>query len=291
MKNRLVLAFTAVVLVTGWGYVAYSDELLLMLPSIFAKKKESPPEPPPITYGVLNDTGITWSGNYAFGNNATCVSSSTPNGDNVVAAQDCSHGRDATHNDDSDGHAGFSYTKLDSSGVPLGNQAADYATTPWACVQDNVTGLIWEVKTDDGGLHDKDDRYTWYNTDPTTNGGANGEENASGTTCYGYTSGNAATYCNTEAYMNRVNAAGWCGATDWRMPTVKELESIVNYGHIRPAIDTGYFPNAVSSGVWSGSPYAGSSALAWGVYFGSGYSFSGNRDVSGFAVRLVRGGQ
>ena len=95
----------------------------------------------------LNDTGITWSGNYASGNNTECIASTTPDGDNVVAAQDCSHGRDATHNDDSDGHAGFSYTKLDSNGVPLANQNADYATTPWACVRDNVTGLIWEVKT------------------------------------------------------------------------------------------------------------------------------------------------
>ncbi len=289
MKNRLVLAFTAVVLVTGWGVVAYSSELL-MPPSIFAKKKESPPEPPPITYGVLNDTGITWSGNYASGNNATCVSSSTPNGDNVVVAQDCSHGRDVTHNDDSDGLAGFSFTKLDSSGQPLADQAAVYATTPWACVQDNVTGLIWEVKTDDGGLHDKDDIYTWYNTDGTTNGGANGVDGAANNTCFGWSSGNAATYCNTEAYVNRVNAAGWCGATDWRMPTVKELESIVNYGRYSPAIDTGYFPNAVSSYVWSGSPYAYNSDYAWDVYFNDGFSGADYRNHSR-AVRLVRGGQ
>ena len=74
----------------------------------------------------------------------------------MVTAQDCSHGRDTTHNDNSDGHAGFSYTKLDSNGKPLPDQTVDYATTPWACVKDNVTGLIWEVKTDDGGQSSED---------------------------------------------------------------------------------------------------------------------------------------
>ncbi|MCI5122210.1 MAG: hypothetical protein D3908_13665, partial [Candidatus Electrothrix sp. AUS4] len=144
-----------------------------------------------IGWQPLNDTGITWSGNYKSGNNEICISSSTPDGDNVVAAQDCSHGRDTTDNDDSDGHAGFSYTKLDSDGQPLDDQKAAYATTPWACVKDKVTGLIWEVKTDDSGLHDKDDRYTWYNTDTASNGGADGVDGAANNTCFGWTSGEA----------------------------------------------------------------------------------------------------
>ncbi|WYD80942.1 MAG: hypothetical protein V8K32_00820 [Candidatus Electrothrix gigas] len=144
--------------------------------------------PTPTSTLKLNDTGITYSGNYKSGNNTACIASSTPDGDNVVAAQDCSHGRDATHNNDSDGDAGFSYTKLDSNGVPLVDQRADYATMPWACVKDNVTGLIWEVKTDDGGLHDKDDSYNWYNTDPTINGGEDGYANYNGDICYGYDS-------------------------------------------------------------------------------------------------------
>ncbi|CAK8712687.1 hypothetical protein GKODMF_04265 [Candidatus Electrothrix gigas] len=250
---------------------------------------------PPVR--ALNDTGITWSGNYASGNNTTCVASNVPDGDNVVTAQDCSHGRDAIHNDDSDGHAGFSYTKLDSNGEPLPDQTVDYATTPWACVKDNVTGLIWEVKTDDDGLHDKDDTFTWYNTNSATNGSADddgkdgsaddggkdgsaddggkdgsaddggkdgsaddggkdgsaddggkdgsaddggkdgsdddggkdgsaddgGKDGSAddGGVCYGYNSDDSSTFCNTEAYVNRVNnMAGLCGASDWRMPTL-----------------------------------------------------------------------
>ena len=49
-----------------------------------------------------------------------------------------------------------SYTKLDAQGNDLPESA-----TVWAMVRDNVTGLIWEIKTDDGYIHDKDDTY-WF---------------------------------------------------------------------------------------------------------------------------------
>jgi hypothetical protein len=257
--------------------------IYLLLSGVFHPHGPLPPQPPSLPYVPfvpLNDTGITWGGSYPSGNNPGCTGEE-------IGAQDCSHGRDKTHNDNSDGHAGFSFTKLDANGVPLADQSVDYATTPWACVQDNVTGLIWEVKTNDGGLHDLNDSYTWYNTNPATNGGANGEAFPGGDTCEGYTSGNAATYCNTQAYVARVNAAGWCGKSDWRMPTVKELEGIVSLGDNHAAIDTAYFPDMPFSAVWSGSPLANYSNRAW--YVGS-YSYSDNRDVN-FQVRLVRGGQ
>jgi len=47
-----------------------------------------------------------------------------------------------------------SYSKLDGSG----NVLLDSATS-WVMVRDNVTGLLWENKTDDGTIHDKDNRY------------------------------------------------------------------------------------------------------------------------------------
>ena len=225
----------------------------------------------------LNDTGITWGGDYPDGNNDTCTS-------NIAAPQDCHQGRDATHNDDSDGHAGFSFTKLDTNGNPLPASASD-----WSCVKDNVTGLEWEVKTEDGGLHDKNDTYTWYNTDSATNGGNSGTEDG-GDTCYGYDASDPATYCNTQAYVARVNQAGWCGHHDWRMPTIKELRSLVDYSihYPGPTIDTGYFLHQVNSHVLSASPVASDSGSAWTVYFDDGnvdrYSRSGKS-----WVRLVRG--
>jgi hypothetical protein len=79
------------------------------------------------------------------------------------------------------------------------------------------------------------------------------------------------------------------------MPTVKELESLVNYSRFDPAIDAGYFPNLPGANtpsltVWSWSPYAGNPADAWFVAFYGGNAGNAYR-ASGFAVWLVRGGQ
>jgi hypothetical protein len=229
----------------------------------------------------LNDTGITWGGNYSSGNNSTCSGEE-------IAQQDCSQGRDAqaaagTLTKIGGGNAGFDFTKLDASG-----NAVSATASSWRCVKDNVTGLTWENKTT-SGLHNKADTYTWYNTDTTTNGGATGTENTN-ITCNGYTSGNASTYCNTQAFANRVNTENLCGATDWRLPTRTELRSIVDYSRINPAIDTGYFLNTNSAYFWSSSPYAGDGDNAWLVHFYGGYDGYGNRDDGGH-VRLVRGGQ
>ncbi|OUD14366.1 hypothetical protein TPSD3_08600 [Thioflexithrix psekupsensis] len=243
------------------------------------------PPPPPFTgTSKLNDTGITWGGNYPSGNNATCTGA-------TVEMQDCSHGRDVTHNDPSDGHAGFSFTKISATG-----QALSAAATEWSCVQDNVTGLMWEVKqggngkVGDEGLHDADDRYNWYNTDPDTNGGADGYADDDGAICYGYQKDNPDTYCNTQAYVARVNVAGYCGYKDWRMPNREELRSIVHYGRRGPVIDADYFPNTRSSWYWSSSPVVGYPYSAWYVpfhYDGDGHGGRNNYNH----VRLVRGGQ
>jgi len=283
-KQRRIIATGVLGGITVCGLIqaAHSYDLLLTIPSILAGKKKGQEN----GWQPLNDTGITWSGNYTSGKNETCISF----GDNVVAAQDCSHGRDVSRNNDSDGHAGFSFTKLGSDGLPLDDQNADYATDPWACVKDNVTGLIWEVKTNDGKLHNRDDRYTWYNTDQETNGGAVGSDDQGGDTCHGYRSGVATTYCNTQEYVNRVNADYWCRASDWRMPTRKELESLVVYNYAGRTIDTGYFPNAVNSNSWSGTPHATNTASAWKVDFFYGSSKYEPRSSS-YAVRLVRDGR
>lgn len=242
-----------------------------------------PPPPPPFV-SRLNDTGLTWGGSYLSGNNPDCTGE-------TIGAQDCSHGRDVTHNDPSDGHAGFSFSKIANSGAELPSTAAlGSGSNDWACNRDNVTGLIWEVKTADGGLRDQNDSYFWYNTDSTTNGGVAGYDDP-GATCEGYVSGQPATYCNTQAFVARVNGAGLCGQTDWRMPTRKELQGIVSYDRVVPAIDTDYFPNTPAySVVWSGSPYAYDSDFAWYVYFDFGDSGYYNRSYN-LRVRLVRGGQ
>ena len=218
----------------------------------------------------LNDTGIVRCGDDAS-NDLDCPVAGYP-------GQDAEYGRDVTHNDDSDGHAGFSFTKLDASGQDLPANA-----TEWTCVRDNVTGLIWEVKTDDGGLRDRDWTYTWYNPDATSNGGDPGTQD--GGVCEG-------SVCDTQGFVEAVNALGLCGATDWRLPEFEELRSIVSYDRYNPSIDTDYFPNTPSSGFWSASPHAGNSDNAWGLSFSHGSDYGTNsKGYVGARVRLVRGGQ
>jgi len=223
----------------------------------------------PVITSKLNDTGIT-----------TCSDASTnglPCPVSGFEGQDGEFGRDVTHNDDSDGHAGFSFTKLDANGNDLAASASE-----WSCVRDNVTGFIWEVKTNDGGLRDKDNSYTWYNSTGINDDGNAGTQN--GGSC---PDGNN---CDTEKYVQAVNATNLCGANDWRLPAVEGLRSIVDYSRYNPAIDVNFFPNTSSTWFWSSSPTASGSNDAWLVHFNNGYG-SAHYGLSSQAVRLVRGGQ
>ncbi len=222
------------------------------------------------TLGTLNDTGITTCSDVTT-NGLPCPVAGFP-------AQDGEFGRDKSANDNSDGHAGFSFTKISSTGAALPASA-----TSWSCVKDNVTGLMWEVKTDDGGLHDKDWGYSWYEPDGTKNGGNAGTQN--GGACGGTSS------CDTQGFVHAVNTAGWCGAKDWRLPTVWELESMVSYDRTAPAIDADYFPNTNSHWYWSSSPAAADGSSAWLVFFYDGKDINYVKDYGGSNVRLVRGGQ
>ncbi len=81
-----------------------------------------------------------------------------------------------------------------------------------------------------------------------------------------------------------------CGHTDWRLPTVRELQSIVDFERHDPAIDTDYFECPVSW-FWASTPLKSSPGdCAWGVNFHSGYAGWGYHYGSGF-VRAVRVGQ
>jgi len=235
--------------------------------------------PIPLTAAGLNDTGIQFCGEATSGNNEPCTGSEP-------AGQDAHYGRDAaaaagTLAKTGGGKAGFDFTKIDANGNSLPASAAG-----WSCVRDNVTGLVWEVKSDDGGLRDKDWGYSWYNSDPATNGGSEGYLDPS----YGNNCSGTLDHCNTEAYAAAVNSAGLCGHSDWRLPKRRELQSIVDYGRVNPSIDAAYFPHTRSDWFWSSSPYAYDSYGAWFVHFYYGDVYYFNRDNGG-AVRLVRGGQ
>ena len=147
-----------------------------------------------------------------------------------------------------------SYTKLDASG----NDLPDTATS-WAMVRDNVTKLIWEVKTEDGSIHDKDDVYIWQDAQ--------------------------------DVFIEQVNVEKFGGHSDWRLPNQRELGSIVDYTVLMPAINALYFPNTVSSHYWSATTYVSSTSYAWGVSFYVGEKHSLINKSDGHYVRAVRSGQ
>ncbi|HYJ42632.1 MAG TPA: DUF1566 domain-containing protein [Steroidobacteraceae bacterium] len=199
-------------------------------------------QPAPLGAG-LNDTGVTTCSN---GVNIGLGCNSAVVGTDVFPGQDAEHGRDVTTNTAADGHAGFSFTKLDANGVPLPDQSVTFSAAPWHCVLDNVTGLLWEVKSDDGGLRDKDWRYSWFDSSGVADGGDTGRENLG--VCVNSSD------CDTEKYREAVNAAALCGRTDWRLPVRSELLSIIHYGSgSAPFIDVDFFPQSVSASHWSGS--------------------------------------
>jgi hypothetical protein len=234
--------------------------------------------------GALNDTGITFCGD-ATTNTANCATVAADGG--TFPRQDARYGRDAqaaagTLTKVGGGGAGFDFTKIANNGSVLPAFATlGTGPTDWACTRDNVTGLIWEVKTT-SGLRNQSHIYSYYSSNSGTNGGAVGTSSAG--SCF------ATGRCDTEKFVYDVNATGLCGASDWRMPTVKELEGIANLGRTNPAIDPTYFPNTSSYGFWSNTLYADDLSRTWVVSFGSGrtYYFD-NRNADG-DVRLVRAG-
>lgn len=179
----------------------------------------------------------------------------------------------------------FNLTKVSSSGSELSADSRE-----WACLKDNITGLIWEKKTSDGGMHDQRDSFAWYNTDPASNGGAEGFADNSGATCDGYVAGDPSTYCNTQAFVRRVNTTGYCGYKNWRMPTVEELEGIVSLNRVAPAIYRGFFPRGTAQAVWTASVIPRYPGFAWHVYLNDGYSHGIDRSGN-LPVLLVHNGQ
>jgi hypothetical protein len=97
-------------------------------------------------------------------------------------------------------------------------------------------------------------------------------------------------------YMAWDSALSYCeglslgGHSGWRLPNIKELESLTDDTRWNPAIDTAFFPNAYASGYWSSTTCANYPGSAWGVGFF--YGFVGYDLKSDYYyVRCVRGGQ
>jgi hypothetical protein len=142
-------------------------------------------------------------------------------------------------------------------------------------ITDVRTGLMWEKLSDDGSIHDTDNNYSWG-----------------------------------DAYAYKIaglNAIGFAGYTDWRLPNVNELQSLLNYGvagypAVSPALQAGCVPGCsvltcscswrvgYTHGIfWTSSTYQSAPFYLWtvAVYDGS-VGYEARNEVR--HARAVRGG-
>jgi len=153
-------------------------------------------------------------------------------------------------------------------------------------ITDNNTRLMWEKKDDSGGIHDQDNGYTW------------------GMTSAPYTMNGTMV---TEFLATLNTSPCFAGHCDWRIPNVKELQSIVDYEipYPGPTVNAA-FHNAAgctactdvtrpscsctrSNYYWSSTTHRSNPSTAWFVHFFGGFVNGYNKSNS-FAVRAVRGG-
>lgn len=179
-----------------------------------ALPSQFPLPPAPIPF---NDTGLTQCMDITGGFSDDCAGS----------GQDAAFGRDMRYSNPRNGAAGFKFARVCNSG-----QAAGFGDCPlvpvlgagpndWACTLDRVTGLMWEMKTTDGGPHDQLRLFTSF-----------GFQQVGGLT-------------DTSTFVTRTNRRKLCGNSDWRIPRQSEMVGITHYGAPKPgpAIDDAFFPN------------------------------------------------
>jgi len=99
-----------------------------------------------------------------------------------------------------------------------------------------------------------------------------------------------ATTLNWTQGLTAANNSTFATYTDWRLPNLKELASIVETQCTSPSINEMVFPNTPPSFFWSASGFAGFSDSAWGLGFSDGVGDFDSKDFA-IRVRLVRGGQ
>lgn len=90
-----------------------------------------------------------------------------------------------------------------------------------------------------------------------------------------------------------VNASGgFAGYSDWRVPNIKELGSLIALDRGNPTINTNMFPSTPTSsiGFWSSSHYALFNSHAWYVGFNYGGDAYNSRSKTN-RLRLVRDAQ
>ena len=87
------------------------------------------------------------------------------------------------------------------AGAPL-----SYTDNGDGTITDHNTKLVWEKKSSDGSIHDVNAGYAWANA--------------------------------FAVHIAALNAANFAGQDDWRLPNVRELQSIANYENFNPSVSS-----------------------------------------------------
>lgn len=109
-------------------------------------------------------------------------------------------------------------------------------------------------------------------------------EGLSGPSCE---TGKALTYTWPDA-LRFAAASTFAGKKDWRVPTIQELDTIIEYHCTMPAINAAVFPATPTSNFWSVSPFAGYPDGSWNINFNDGSHETCNRNWNLY-LRLIRG--
>jgi hypothetical protein len=145
-------------------------------------------------------------------------------------------------------------------------------------VKDNLTGLVWLKKANYINTD-----YSGFDTDGTAGDGR-------------------VTWQHALDFVAAMNAGtyGNCGQTDWRLPNVQELQSLIDYGRANPALcnaaGTGQwtsgdpFNGVQSYFYWSATTWADGTTSAWGVALHVG-TVGANVKSATYLAWPVRGGQ
>ena len=147
------------------------------------------------------------------------------------------------------------------------------------CVRDEITGLVWEGK-EASGRRSGARTYTNYSSTSTA-------QKPDGVSFPTQAELDAET--NAVSYVKYVNQIGLCGLTDWRLPTIQELETLHNAGLVsETVVDATWFPNTPRAvHWWSSTPSQLYTQYGWFISFGSLGQVYYDQYAADFAIRLV----
>lgn len=143
-----------------------------------------------------------------------------------------------------------SYQRGDDGDYKKGWSGNRFINNGDGTITDNATGLIWVANPASAGVGGT---YTWD---------------------------------NAIAACKNLKFAGY---SNWRLPNIKELVSIVDYGAHNPTINTAYFTSQ-SLLFWSSTTSACYTSGAWLIDFSCGLMVNLDKTVP-FSIRPVRDGQ